>query len=258
MNNRNRNQWLVRGGAFLLVTGFFLPFVSVSCVGVPAGPLSLSEIADYFNQPLLHFALLAFLVLGGLSFIPPGVLPNRDIILYGQLGSLGTSLLFLVLSLANLSGNTGMGIQVSPNIGTPVIIAGYALSFWGMLAQHPAQAQQVRRAIDQIPRQITRPIQPPAVTGPRLERARDPAGGMVRLTHDHFSVGRAVNNDLVIQDASLSPQHAVFRFSNGAWFLQARHSSNQLMVNGRRVQAMRLNQGDYIQMGGSVWVFRLE
>lgn len=67
------------------------------------------------------------------------------------------------------------------------------------------------------------------------------------------SVGRDIDNEVVIQDPTVSGRHAVFSFREGAWWVEDLGSTNGTAVNGRRLteraQAL-LRSGDVVQVGG--------
>ena len=55
------------------------------------------------------------------------------------------------------------------------------------------------------------------------------------LFPDMISVGRTQNNDIYINDASLSKFHAFFRVQNGQFFVQDARSTNGSTVNAKKV-----------------------
>ena len=70
-------KWLARAGGLLVMVGFVLPTISVSCAGapLPGGALSLSNIATlpYSSiTPLLYLVPIGGLALLILSFLPSG------------------------------------------------------------------------------------------------------------------------------------------------------------------------------------------
>lgn len=64
------------------------------------------------------------------------------------------------------------------------------------------------------------------------------------------TVGRARTNDIVLDDAFVSAEHALLTRRNGAWYLRDRGSTNGTAVNDRRVSGeVRLSDGDVIAIG---------
>jgi pSer/pThr/pTyr-binding forkhead associated (FHA) protein len=64
------------------------------------------------------------------------------------------------------------------------------------------------------------------------------------------SIGRDVNNSIVIDDSFVSSDHAVLSFRGRAWYVEDRGSTNGTWLNGQRVEGlMPLGYGDEIQIG---------
>lgn len=65
------------------------------------------------------------------------------------------------------------------------------------------------------------------------------------------SLGRDVNNTIVVDDPFVSTEHAVLTFRGRSWYLEDLGSTNGTFVNGAQVQDVApLGFGDEIQMGG--------
>lgn len=86
-----------------------------------------------------------------------------------------------------------------------------------------------------------------------------PDGGMFELRKS-CAVGRAPENDLVLDDDQISRRHAFVQAQGETEFwLVDLGSSNGTYVNGRRIaQPVELKKGDVITMGGSRLVFQSE
>jgi hypothetical protein len=64
------------------------------------------------------------------------------------------------------------------------------------------------------------------------------------------SIGRDVNNSIVIDDSFVSAEHALLTFRGRAWFVEDRGSTNGTWVNGHRVATyLPLGYGDELQIG---------
>jgi predicted component of type VI protein secretion system len=80
-------------------------------------------------------------------------------------------------------------------------------------------------------------------------------GKVFELTMESMSVGREAGNDIVIQDAELSRNHARISRRGGAFVLEDLGSTNGTFVNGQRVMSPRsLAPGDEVGFGENVVV----
>jgi pSer/pThr/pTyr-binding forkhead associated (FHA) protein len=65
------------------------------------------------------------------------------------------------------------------------------------------------------------------------------------------TLGREVNNSVVVDDESVSSEHALLTFRGRAWYLEDRGSTNGTYVNGQRIDDPQvLGYGDEIALGG--------
>jgi len=64
------------------------------------------------------------------------------------------------------------------------------------------------------------------------------------------SIGRDVNNAIVIDDSFVSAEHAMLTFRGRAWYVEDRGSTNGTWLNGQRVEGLvPLGYGDELQIG---------
>lgn len=78
----------------------------------------------------------------------------------------------------------------------------------------------------------------------------DPATGTVFPLDAVTTLGRDVNNSIVIEDPFASTDHAVLTFRGRAWYVEDRESTNGTYVNGSRVSGIaQLGFGDELQVG---------
>lgn len=64
------------------------------------------------------------------------------------------------------------------------------------------------------------------------------------------SLGRDVNNSIILDDSFVSADHALLTFRGRAWYLEDRGSTNGTWLNGRRVEGLLpLGYGDELQIG---------
>ncbi len=64
------------------------------------------------------------------------------------------------------------------------------------------------------------------------------------------SLGRDVNNSIVVDDTFVSAEHALLTFRGRAWYVEDRGSTNGTWLNGQRVDGLLpLGYGDELQVG---------
>lgn len=71
-----------------------------------------------------------------------------------------------------------------------------------------------------------------------------------------FSLGRALDNDLVLEGRAISRHHAQIRAVHGRLYLMDMSSTNGTYLNGQRVTENILKDGDAISLGAVHLVFR--
>jgi len=273
-------KWFARAGALLVLLGFFLPCMTVSCTAITGlrQSYSLSQLAG--DKPFLYVVLLGVLAVIVLSLIPAKSRAILVQLLLGQAVSAGLALLMFIAAISSLynevnssylSGGMDLGIdiseyfQITPNIGIFLLVGGYALLAIGLVMQMtevgrmraiPVQSYGV--APPASPVQPAVAISPPPVVGARLEVIRGHlAASVIPISGASFDIGRAMGNHLQLPGTNVSRLHARLRFAQGMWFIQDQNSTGGTFVNGQRVQAARLNAGDHITIGDTMFVFRL-
>jgi len=78
------------------------------------------------------------------------------------------------------------------------------------------------------------------------------------LRYADVLVGRSTSCDVQVSDPKVSRRHFLVRYANGQFFMQDQQSSRGTKVNGERVMAQRLEDGDQIAFGDSLMVFRVD
>lgn len=78
------------------------------------------------------------------------------------------------------------------------------------------------------------------------------------LRYADVLVGRSSVCDVQVADPKVSRRHFLVRYANGQFFVQDQQSSRGIKVNGERVLAQRLEDGDQIAFGESLMVFRVD
>jgi pSer/pThr/pTyr-binding forkhead associated (FHA) protein len=82
------------------------------------------------------------------------------------------------------------------------------------------------------------------------------AGRRYSIRNEVTSVGRDEENDIILDDVSVSRHHAVFtRTASGRITLRDLNSLNGTYVNSKRVEEVTLRSGDDVQIGKFKLVF---
>jgi len=76
------------------------------------------------------------------------------------------------------------------------------------------------------------------------------------ITAIRTSIGRAQDNDLIINDPDVSGYHAVILVSGNNLFLQDKESTNGTELNEKRITQAPLNSGDEIKIGTTRLIFQ--
>jgi len=67
-----------------------------------------------------------------------------------------------------------------------------------------------------------------------------------------LTIGRHGENDIVLRDSSVSRHHACFTKEGGNLFVTDKGSKNGTVVNGLKVESVRLEDGDVIRIGDNL------
>ena len=78
------------------------------------------------------------------------------------------------------------------------------------------------------------------------------AGRTFDLTQPRITIGRADTAEIGLEDGKASRIHVVLTLNADAFELKDVNSTNGTWVNGRRVEACRLEDGDMIRIGDSL------
>ena len=76
------------------------------------------------------------------------------------------------------------------------------------------------------------------------------------LVKEEASIGRSTDNDIVLNDFSVSRRHAYLRRENGTWVLCDNQSTNGIRVNDRQVPRAPVADGDSAMIGAFQLRFR--
>jgi hypothetical protein len=80
--------------------------------------------------------------------------------------------------------------------------------------------------------------------------AGEPAEGTSLALDAIATIGRDVNNAVVVEDQFVSAEHAILTFRGRAWYVEDLESTNGTFVNGSPVEGVApLGFGDVVQVG---------
>lgn len=76
------------------------------------------------------------------------------------------------------------------------------------------------------------------------------------LLSETFNIGRSVNNDIVINETTVSHEHACISYYQKRYLLSDLNSTNGILYNDMRLQQdTALRRGDKIQIGSTILQF---
>src|SRR5262245_49327357 len=82
-------------------------------------------------------------------------------------------------------------------------------------------------------------------------------GSTYSLDDPEITIGRHADNSLNLADALVSRHHCTIRKDQGGYIIADTESHNGILVNGSPVKEARLQHGDKIAIGGSLFLFLL-
>lgn len=107
-----------------------------------------------------------------------------------------------------------------------------------------------------------RPVAPSYASAPPPAMLRplggDLAGRDFPITKTLLSIGRGLDNDLVIDDPRVSRHHAQVTFRHSHYLLRDLRSTNGTFVNNQPIEAVVLASGDIVSIGGFEMSFTQE
>ena len=91
-----------------------------------------------------------------------------------------------------------------------------------------------------------------SITAPYLI---DPTDNVITITKTVTNLGRRIDNDIVVDDARVSRQHAQIRYSPKGCILFDLNSTGGTYINDLRISQQKLRSGDVISLAGVVFIF---
>jgi ABC-type multidrug transport system fused ATPase/permease subunit len=263
-------KWLSRAAGLLIVLGFFMPAVLVSCNAgfvEQSQSISFADIASNFDTPILYLVPILAIAVIILSLLQNDNSPHALSFLWGQLAAILLALLTLLVTLISIMSKVGQSsygvIKVTPTLGLSLSLVRWSCFSLPGSTEKPLRVRHAcSRFSGCICRRLTHNVLPPPIIPQYTPQGEAPgqqhiqpyltavSGNLpfknVQIGFDNFTIGRATTNHLHLQDISVSRIHAIFRNSQKSWFLQDQESSGGTYVNGSRTDAVRLNEGDEI------------
>lgn len=83
------------------------------------------------------------------------------------------------------------------------------------------------------------------------------SGATFPLRKKVINMGRDSSNEIVIDDPKSSRQHAKIKLEGDNFVIYDLASSNGTFVNGEKITSVKLNDGDEIKIGDTVFAFKL-
>ena len=102
------------------------------------------------------------------------------------------------------------------------------------------------------------PAQPAAAPAARARLLLMTSSGthVIPLDSTLMTIGRGLNNDIILEDARVSRNHAQLRYRSRRFWLTDLGSTNGTFVNGEPVTERALRDGDVVSLGGLELTFR--
>ena len=120
---------------------------------------------------------------------------------------------------------------------------------------HPALTKLAAGHTQVLDRDKLLSVQPKA---PKANLEISGEGRRVPLGPGTFAIGRAPDNDVVLDDRRVSRRHAEIRLRLGRHALYDLGSTNGTFVNGKRVSEVALSEGDRITLGAAALIYHVE
>ena len=70
-----------------------------------------------------------------------------------------------------------------------------------------------------------------------------------KLINKDYNIGRSSSNSVILDDVTVSREHAILTVSNNSPYIKDTNSTNGTYVNNELIQECKLKSGDKIQIG---------
>ena len=100
------------------------------------------------------------------------------------------------------------------------------------------------------------PAGPPSQSRTRLLLATGGGTHVIPLESTQLTIGRGLNNDVILEDTRVSRHHAQLRYRARRFWLSDLGSTNGTFINGEQVAEQALRDGDTISLGGLELTFK--
>jgi hypothetical protein len=130
-------------------------------------------------------------------------------------------------------------------------------AFYTSVGRHNDTVMMRKRADPTPPEVRTEP----QGNSPTLDEGRPPTGFRYnghdyQLDSDSISLGRAVDNDIIMNDKGVSRLHCILVREHGLWWIEDTGSTNGTVVNGLVIKGRHpLRSGDHVQVGEATLLF---
>jgi hypothetical protein len=125
-------------------------------------------------------------------------------------------------------------------------------AFIGTPADEPEEATTATYVIDEATGEL-KPVDVADVAAAAGALVIRSGGGRVGQSFpmhgERMSIGRSPDNEIFLDDVTVSRNHAVLVNRNGEWYLDDSGSLNGTYVNRKRIDSHRLEDGDELQVG---------
>jgi len=95
-----------------------------------------------------------------------------------------------------------------------------------------------------------------ALTAKLIVKLKDQSSRTIDIVRDSFTIGRKPDNDLPIDDHTVSGHHAKITKVQSVYFLEDLKSTNGTSLNGKRIERAQLHDADVVTIGQHRIIFQ--